>query len=161
MTSRTLSRVALSGILSVGLFAGAACSDSSDGAPTVEDPVATGRELATEFLTLLVDADTEGLDDFLADGFQIQRADGTGGDKEEYLADLPTVDSFELGDTMIVTQDDDALTLRWTLVADEAVTDNQTEQQLSTDEAPRLSTFVWRDGRWRLMSHANFNLPAS
>lgn len=161
MTSRTLSRVALTGLLTVGLFAGAACSDSSDGAPTVEDPAATGRELATEFLTLLVDADTEGLDEFLADGFQIQRADGTGGDKEEYLADLPQVDSFELGDTMIVTQDDDALTLRWTLVADEAVTDNQSEQQLSTDEAPRLSTFVWRDGGWRLMSHANFNLPAS
>ena len=27
--------------------------------------------------------------------------------------------------------------------------------------APRLSTFLWENGAWRLLSHANFNPPVS
>jgi hypothetical protein len=32
--------------------------------------------------------------------------------------------------------------------------------ELSDASAPRLSTFVWSDGDWQLLSHANFNAPA-
>ena len=53
-----------------------ACGGSST--ETLADPAATGRELATEFLTILQSKDSAALEDFLADGFQLQRADGSG-----------------------------------------------------------------------------------
>lgn len=125
------------------------------GTESLDDPAATGRELATEFLTILQSADGDALADFLADGFQLQRADGSGGTREEYLSNPPTIERFELGDEVIAVQDGDLLTVRWTLIVDETTNG----QQLGTGEAPRLSVFVREDGDWKLLAHANFNLP--
>ena len=50
-------------------------------------------------------------------------------------------------------QDADVLTVRWTVVVDAVLNG----QKYGTEEAPRLSSFVWVDGRWRLLTHANFN----
>lgn len=137
--------------VAVGALSLSACSGSEQ----LADPAATARELVTEFLTILSTEEAPGLDDFLADGFQLQRADGTGATKAEYLDEHPLVESFELGDTVNAVQDDGVLTVRWTVVVDEVVNG----QPLSTDEAPRLSVFVRTDGGWRLIAHANFNLP--
>lgn len=137
--------------VAVGVLSLNACSSSEQ----LADPAATARDLVTEFLTILSTEEAPGLDDFLADGFQLQRADGTGATKAEYLAEHPLVESFELGDAMSAVQDDDLLTVRWTVVVDEVVNG----QPLSIDEAPRLSVFVRSDGEWHLLAHANFNLP--
>jgi hypothetical protein len=145
-------------ISAVGL---GACSDdsSSDSSTTtvseLSDPSATGQELATEFMTILQRGDQAALDAFLADGFVIQRADGSTATREEYLAAPITVTSFELGPDVLGVQDGDALVVRWSVKAAEATAAGALGQQV----APRLSTFVWRDGRWRMVSHANFNPP--
>lgn len=148
-------------VLAVTLFAtGCSDDDTADdtaAAPVLADVDATGRELATEFLTILQGGDTAVLDGFLADGFQIQRADGSGATKAEYLENPAQVDDFTLGDALTAVQQDDVLTVRWTLEVSEAIDGSD----FSDTQAPRLSTFVYVDGRWRLLSHANFNLPVA
>jgi hypothetical protein len=52
-------------------------------------------------------------------------------------------------------QDGNALTVRWFISVHSIVDGVQT----SSDPAPRLSTFIYDDGEWRLTSHANFNAP--
>ena len=172
-TQRTISRarrtvgsfVALA-VLTAGA---AACSDDetsakdttvtvaeADGAPLLDDPSATGGELAEEFLMILQDQDMEALDAFLADGFQLQRADGTGATKAEYLADPAKVGEFTLGAEVVGVQDRGVLTVRWSVKVQEEIDGVATD----TGEAARLSTFLWQGGRWRMLSHANFVLPA-
>lgn len=138
--------------LTAGAISLSACSEPE----RLADPSTTARELVTEFLTILSTEEAPGLDDFLADGFQLQRADGTGATKVEYLANHAVVESFELGDEISAVQSGDLLTVRWTVVVEEAVSG----QPLSRQEAPRLSVFVRDDGEWHLLAHANFNLPA-
>ena len=142
------------------VLATAACGGSGSASPTpapsLSSPSSTGRELAAQFMTRLQSRDAAGLDSFLAPAFQIQRADGSGAAKSEYLANLPTIKSFTLGPDLEAVLDGDLLTVRWQLETDEVVNG----QTLGQGEAPRLSTFVWRDGRWQMLSHANFNLPA-
>ena len=133
----------------------AACSSDSSGAPTLSDPSQTGRELAIDFLEILERGDSEALDDFLAPAFQLQRADGSGYTRSEYLASPAVVNSFELSDEVIASQQEELLVVRWGVQADE-VTDGTA---LSDAVAPRLSTFVWNDGEWQLLAHANFNAP--
>jgi hypothetical protein len=147
-------------VAAVGL---AACSDdSSTGSstttvPALADPSGTGRELATRFMTILEQGDRAALEAFLANGFVIQRADGSTATRDEYLAAPITVASFELGPDVLGVQDGDVLVVRWSVRAAEATAGGALGEQV----APRLSTFVWRDGEWRMVSHANFNLPAA
>ena len=54
-------------------------------------------------------------------------------------------------------QSGNLLTVRWSIEVDELING----KMVNRGNAPRLSTFVWRDGEWKLSSHANFNLPAS
>lgn len=143
------------GLVLLGVAAMAACG-ADDPAPTLADPSATGRELATEFLTILQAGDIEALDEFLAPGFQLQRADGSGATKDEYLQKPASVQQFEIGADVNGVQQGKVLTVRWTVVITEVING----QPGATGEAPRLSTFLWSDGRWRMTSHANFNLPA-
>jgi hypothetical protein len=130
----------------------AGCSNETE----LADPAATGRELVTEFLTLLGTEEAAGLDDFLAEGFQLQRADGTGATRAEYLDNHAVVESFTIGESLIAVQQDDLLTVRWSVVVDETVEGTE----FSSDEAPRLSVFVLEDGDWKMLAHANFNRPA-
>jgi len=150
MIERGFRRVVLS------LVVGGAVLLSSCGSPsTLDDPAATGRELVTEFLTILGTDDTERLDDFLADGFQLLRANGSGATKAEYLANPAVVETFTIGEDLIAVQDGDVLTVRWSVALDESIAGTD----YATNDAPRLSVFV-RDGDdWRLIAHANFNLP--
>jgi len=148
--------VPLLSLLGLPLIAACGSDSGDDAAPVLADANATGRELATEFLTILQNGDRDALDAFLDESFQLQRADGSGGTKAEYLDNPAQVTSFELGPTVTAAQSGNVLTVRWSVVIDEAVNGNA----LSKAEAPRLSAFVWDSGRWRLSSHANFNVSA-
>jgi hypothetical protein len=53
-------------------------------------------------------------------------------------------------------QDGLVLIARYTIAAVETIAG---EPHAATP-SPRLSTFVWNQGRWRLAGHANFNVPA-
>ena len=125
-------------------------------APKLKDPAAAGEKLVTKYLTLLQSGDAKGLAAFLDPAWQLQRADGTGATRAEYLANPPTVSTFELGPDVIAVQHGDVLTVRWTLEVDVTIDG----AQYRTTEAPRLSGFRWDGRRWRMISHANFNVPA-
>lgn len=152
-----LAALFLAGIAAAVLVLGAACSDSdSDSAATLSNPSETGSELVNKYITLLQDKDEAGLRDFLSEAFIIQRADGSHSEKAAYLQNFPDIGPFTIEDVTAL-QADDALIVRWLLTVDEVING----QEFSGDPAPRLSTFVYQDGEWRLSSHANFNVPES
>ena len=138
------------------LAAFVAAPASAASPPKLKDPHATGEKLATKFLTLLQTKDARGLAAFLDPSFQLQRADGTGATKPEYLANPATVSSFEIGPELTAVQAGDVLTVRWQLEVDVQIDG----AQYRTTEAPRLSVFRWDGRQWRMVSHANFNVPA-
>ena len=145
-------------MLAVGLVAGlaAACGDDS-GSDDASTTTSTALEqvsdaaLVSEFFELLQARDYDGLADYLSPAFQLQRADGTHATKEEYLADPSEVEDFEILDVE-GTRVGDVRVIRSSFVAKETING----QEVSTDPAPRLSTFVWNGERWQIVSHANF-----
>ena len=150
-------------VLVLGLFAMlpalvVACGDDAAAAPTLDRPNETAGDLANEFLALLQRRDIDGLRDYLSDAFIIQRADGTFATKDDYLTRLPEVREYTVQD-VTARQAGDTLTVKWVLVAD-TVIEGKTYSNLP---APRLSTFIWDSakGRWRMTSHANFNVPVT
>jgi hypothetical protein len=143
-------------VATLAVLAFTAAPASAASAPKLKDPDATGEKLATKFLVLLQNKDTKGLAAFLDPSFQIQRADGSGVTKSEYLANPSTVTSFKIGPDLTAVQAGDLLTLRWQLEANTQIDGTQ----FRTTEAPRLSVFRWDGRQWRMVAHANFNVPA-
>jgi len=136
----------------------AACSSSSPpAAPKLADPSATGRELVTAWLTALQQKDMASIDAQLAPNFQIQRADGSSSTKAEYLANPASIDTFELGDTLVGLQNANTLTVRWAL----KVTGETNGVTVPNKEAARLTGFEWNGERWQIITYANFNAPNS
>ena len=120
--------------------------------PRLARPLATAKPLVNRFFTLVQRHDTAALDQFLAAGFQVQRADGSGGRKTPYLKALPTVRKFSLS-RFSVTQANGALVVRY-LATVQGVLNGKL---YTPGPAPRLSIFTWNGGRWQLAAHANFN----
>lgn len=148
----------LAGVLLVGAPALAApvatpAAAASSRAPRLADPARTGRALATEFLTVLQRGDAKGLATILAPNFQLARADGTHADRSQYLANPAKVSTFVISDDLTARQDGRTLTVRWGVLISEQING----ETYTNVEAPRLTSFVWRQGRWQMISHANFN----
>jgi hypothetical protein len=137
------------------LLVGACGTDDDANAPTLDNPSQTGQELVEKYMSLLVEEDVAGLEDFLSDAFMRQGAEGRFATKADYLADLPQLSTYTIED-VTANQDGDALVVRWMFTVEEVIDG----RALQTDPAPRLATFVWNDGDWHLLSHANFNPPA-
>jgi hypothetical protein len=137
------------------LLVGACGTDDDANAPTLDNPSQTGQELVEKYMSLLAEEDVAGLEDFLSDAFMRQGAEGRFATKADYLADLPQLSSYTIEDVR-ANQDGDALVVRWMFTVEEVIDG----RALQTDPAPRLATFVWNDGDWHLLSHANFNPPA-
>jgi hypothetical protein len=147
---------AVASLALAAIACGGSDSDTAaDSAPTLGQPDQQGQELATRFLSLLAQKDVAGLQGFLSDGFMIQRADGSFSVKADYLTNLPVIGDFRVSD-VTTKQIGDALVVRWQLSVDEVING----QPYASTPAPRLSTFVWTDGGWQMLSHANFNAPA-
>ena len=128
-------------------------SASSAAAPHLKDPAKVARKLVVAWLTALKDQDPAAIAANLAPNFQIERADGSGTDRKGYLAQPSVVKDFTLRDPLIAIQSGNTLTVRWALTV--SATINGVEYHDA--EAPRLTTYVWRDGRWKILSYANFN----
>ena len=136
----------------------AACSSSSPAAaPKLADPSATGRELVVAWLTALQQKDLASLDAQIAPNFQLQRADGSSSNKAEYLANPASVDTYELGDTIVGLQSANTLTVRWAM----KVAGQTNGVTVPNKEAPRLTGFEWNGERWQIITYANFNAPSS
>lgn len=153
-----------------GLLALAGCGDDSDGAagegktktstttttgvsaaPQLSDPAATATELITTWLTTLQSG--KSVADLMAPNFQIQRADGTAADRDEYLANPAKVDEFSLGDTVIAAQSGNTLSVRWSILVSEVIDG----VEYTDVEAPRLTVFEWTGASWQIVGYANFN----
>lgn len=153
MKSRTFWTPAL--LLAGGLMFGATqAAQECDTAPALADPATVGHELVNTYISLLAAGQTEGLDGLLSEAFMIQRADGSFATRSEYLANYPEIGRFSITNVS-ARQDGNVLVVHWYLAVDEVI-DGRT---FSNTPAPRLSSFAWSDGAWRLTSHANFNVP--
>lgn len=117
-------------------------------------PAADGQALATRFMDILGIEDAaqkaSDLEAFLADEFQVVRANGDRVAKADYLQNAPTVHEFTISD-VITTQDRDILVVSYMLSTTETI--DGVEQ---TSVAPRLSVFHWDAGAWELAAHSNF-----
>ncbi|WNM34952.1 nuclear transport factor 2 family protein [Streptomyces sp. Li-HN-5-11] len=127
-------------------------SASTSPPPKLADPTATAKPLLVRFFTLLQRRDTAGLDRFLSPAFQVERPDGTGSSKAEYLAHYPTVESFDISHVS-ATQADSVLVVRYLVTVKGLVHG----KPFTPGPAPRLSSFSWNGSRWQLAAHANFN----
>jgi hypothetical protein len=116
------------------------------------DAVETGKELATKFFTLIQKKDAAGLDKMLSPAFQLERADGTGSGKADYLKNLPTLNSFELSD-FSASRVGSVLVVRYLATATGIVNG----KPYTPGPAPRLSVFARNGKRWQIVAHANFN----
>lgn len=133
----------------------AAQEASAAPAPVLTDASAEGGALATRFMEILglADADkaTE-LESFLADEFQLVRANGTWADKAAYVANPATVHDFKL-ENVVGTQTDDVVVVSYVLATTETIDGVE-----STSRAPRLSVFHWNGMQWQLAAHSNFGV---
>ena len=114
--------------------------------------VATGKPLAEKWFTLVQNKDVAGLKKFMSPAFELQRADGTGSNKADYLKNISTVQSFNLTD-FTASRAGDVLVVRYLADATGIVNG----KPYSPGPAPRLTVFK-RDGKaWQIVAHANFN----
>ena len=154
IASLRLRSVALALAVFALVLAPAASSTDATGrpAPQLANPTSTARKLVNRFFVLLAHKDRAGLRRFLSPGFQVQRADGSGGGKKEYLANLATVNEFHISQ-LRATRAGTTLVVRY-LAQVEGVINGK---PYTPGPAPRLSVFVWNGKRWQLAAHANFN----
>lgn len=126
---------------------------------------ASGEELANAFLDMLEVAGGKGAESkefakpYLNPAFVLQRASG-----KRYLADTyvpPLIEAFEISDVRETRPADDVMVVRYSVRADETAPD--TALVMSKDKAPRITVFHWdaADSRWKIVSHANFNIPVA
>ena len=142
-------------VLGAALMLGVACGGSSNrNAATLKDPNQTGSDLVNKYMTLLQQKDANGLKSFVSDAFIVQRADGSTSDKTAYLQSFPDVGQFTITNVS-ARQIENALVVRWDVSVHETVDG----KPYDTTPAPRLSTFYYANGAWKLTSHANFNAP--
>lgn len=133
-----------------------ACSDSNE-PDTIEDPQALATELINEYATAVFERDQEALGNLLSEAYQLRRTNGSGYDREGYVAALADGSDYELVsyDLIDITakQDGDILVATFTLDAD--VQENG--QPVISEPSPSLVTFVRVDGEWKLASDAFFS----
>jgi hypothetical protein len=120
-------------------------------APVLSNPTATATELVTAWLETLQAG--ESVADLMAPNFQIQRADGSFADREQYLANPATVSDFTLGDTVTALQSGNTLSVRWSIKITEVING----VQYTDVEAPRLTVFEWTGDAWQIVGYGNFN----
>ena len=121
------------------LLTGARTLAPAGAAPRAQssDPATLGQSLATQFFTLIQKKDAAGLDKMLSPAFQLERADGTGTGKAEYLKSLPTLNSFELSN-FSAKRVGSVLVVRYLATATGLVNG----KPYTPGPAPRLSVFV-------------------
>jgi len=155
-----LAAAATIGIAALLVLASACTSDSDEAssdttatavtAPQLADPVATATELVTAWLETLKSG--ESVADLMAPNFEIQRADGSGANRDQYLANPAVVDDYTLSNTVIASQSGNTLSVRWSLEVSEEINGVQYDDV----DAPRLTVFEWTGDAWQIVGYANF-----
>jgi hypothetical protein len=138
--------------LLVGPSVAASPSSGARPAPKLASPTATVKALSNRFFALIVKKDIPALTRFLSPAFQVQRADGSGSGKKEWLAKLADIDEFTLTD-FHGTQAGGTLVARYLA----SVKGTVNGRPYTPGPAPRLATYTWNGTRWQISSNANFN----
>lgn len=140
----------------VALCTGCALASAAAPAPTrLANPDRTATQLLNRFFSALVADDAPRLTRVLSPAWMIQRANGTWADRATYVAAMPDVRQYRITDVM-------ARYAAPTLVVRSRTSTQEPDASgalVASALAPRLSTFTWMGGRWRMTSHANFNPP--
>lgn len=144
--------IVVGALLVLGLLSVGSAGASTARASRASNPTATADTLLTKYFTLLQDKDEAGLERFLSPAFTLQRADGTGSGKDEFLENLPTVESFELTD-LTANRVGNVVVVRYLAEATGIVNG----KPYTPGPAPRLSVFSRDGARWQIVAHANFN----
>lgn len=121
------------------------------GAPVLADPEATARRLLEDWLSALDGFESPA--PFLAANYQIQRADGSGANRQQFLENPATVHDFKVGDGLIAGQANNTLVVTWDLT----VTETISGRFMDDVTADRLTVFEWIDVAWRIVGYGNFN----
>jgi hypothetical protein len=162
-TPSPVTRACAVAVLAAALAAAAATSTAAAApgrspapAPTrLASPDATATQLLNRFFSALVADDATRLGNLLSPAWMIQRASGTWATRSQYLAAMPDVRQYRIVDVM-AQYAAPALVVRSRTSTQEP---NASGVLVASPLAPRLSTFTWSGGRWRMTSHANFNPP--
>ncbi len=121
-------------------------------APHLADPSRAAAPLVNRFFVLIEHKDVKGLEALLSPAFQLERADGSGGTRAQYLANLPTINSFTIA-TLTASQTGSVLVVTYQATIQGTVNG----KPATPGPAPRLSVFTWNGKTWQLVAHANFN----
>jgi hypothetical protein len=129
--------------------------------PPLSDPADTeGRAFAervqNEFFAALQNGDSTGLAALLSPAFQLVRADGSSADREQYLANPATLNSFELTD-FSVTSTGDVFVARFLGKTAEVVSG----VEYSRTVAPRFAVMKRAGESGQIVAVVNFNSPGS
>lgn len=153
----TISAVAVAVVAAVGAGASGATGAPVDRpAPKrLANPDTTATQLLSRFLGALAADDEVKLGSLLSPAWMIQRANGTWANRAQYLAAMPDVRQYQIVD-VTAQYAMPTLVVRSRTATQEVTASGAT---VTSRLAPRLSTFTWQDGRWRMTSHANFNPP--
>ena len=151
-TMRLIRLVAVSTTLTLTAVGGSVAAQEAKPPPRLANPTAAAKPLVTRFFKLVEHKDVARLRAFLSPAFQVERADGSGKSKKQYLTHLSTVTKFSL-EKLVATQAGPVLVVRYLATVEGLVNG----KRYTPGPAPRLSTFVWNGARWQLAAHANFN----
>jgi hypothetical protein len=148
---RTAGKLLLGALAALALVVPAAHAAPKPSSPEMAKRNVSDTVLASEFLRILKAKDQTALARFLSADFLLQRPDGTYLTRDQYLANPARVDDFSLTD-VVGTRTGDVRVIRYTVNAVQFIDG----QQVTQDPVPRISTYVWRGGAWRIVAHANF-----
>lgn len=129
--------------------------------PPLSNPAGTAdRTLAervqNEFFASLRNGDSAVLAALLSPAFQLVRADGSSADREQYLANPATLNSFELTD-FSVTSTGDVFVARFLGRTAEVVNGVEYSQAV----APRFAVMKRAGESGQIVAEVNFNIPGS
>ena len=147
-----ITRLSTLALFAVVLVACAGPAQTGSPAPSA-DPMAEATRQVNRFFDLLKSRDVAALSNFLSPAFQLQRSDGSGATKLDYVAIEPAdITSYQITN-LRASQAGDVLITRY--LAEVVGTVNGAPY--TPGPAPRLSVFVWNGSDWQLVAHSNFN----
>ncbi len=126
-------------------------------AAVADDSLEETARAAVVAFTEAVIAGPDAVAPILAPEYQILRANGTGYDRDGYIAHVEEVSARPnfSHENIVATTADDVMVVRYVLSIDETI-----EGAPVTRRAPRLTVFRKIDGAWKVVAHANFGATA-
>jgi hypothetical protein len=118
---------------------------------------AWGRHLVATFLDMLkADDPAPALKPFLNPVFQIQRTNGVRQDKASYLAKPAYLSGYELSQFRVTRSATTIVVTYWIAVQGSVIEGATYTAALN----PSIATFQFDNGKWTMLSYANFNKPS-